>query len=87
VRFLHVSANALLARCRGIAASTGSACHATHENPSEVITAMGIVAKAALGTVRLSLGRFIRLDDIDAATDQLSEAWTELACGPPRPEL
>jgi cysteine desulfurase len=87
VRFLHVSANALLARCRGIAASTGSACHATHENPSEVITAMGIVAKAALGTVRLSLGRFIRQDDIDAATDQLSEAWTELACGPPRPEL
>jgi cysteine desulfurase len=81
VRFLHVSGNALLARCKGIAASTGSACHATRENPSEVITAMGIAANAALGTVRLSLGRFTRQGDIDAATDQLAEAWTRLADG------
>lgn len=81
VRFPNVSGNSLLALCNGIAASTGSACHATHENPSKVITAMGISNTDALGTVRLSLGRSSQQGNIDTAADQLSAAWARLISG------
>lgn len=79
VRFPAVSGNALLALCDGLAASTGSACHAACETPSAVITAMGIADRDALGTVRLSLGRASRRDAIEQAADQLAAAWNRLA--------
>jgi CheY-like chemotaxis protein len=53
VSFPGVSGSAVLARAAGIAASTGSACHAGGESPSSVLTAMGLAASTAPGAVRL----------------------------------
>ncbi|HEY7125650.1 MAG TPA: cysteine desulfurase family protein [Ktedonobacterales bacterium] len=64
----------VLARVPGIAASTGSACHAGLTEPSSVLLAMGIEPSLALGALRLSLGRWSTAEEVDAAVAQLSEA-------------
>jgi len=78
LRFPGVSGNALLEACPGIAASTGSACHAAGENASAVILAMGIPADQAIGSVRLTLGRDNDQDEIDQAAELLHQAWLKL---------
>jgi cysteine desulfurase len=68
----------LLAACPAIAASTGSACHASGDSASEVILAMGIPESEAIGSVRLSLGRFNTRQEIDLAATELIKAWKKL---------
>jgi cysteine desulfurase len=78
VRFPGVSGEALLAATPEIAASTGSACHDGGESASAVLLAMGIPAKAALGSVRLTLGRATTESAVDRASTALSHAWRAL---------
>jgi cysteine desulfurase len=78
VLFPGVSGRQLLAACPGVMASNGSACHADSEEPSAILLALGIPRDAALGTVRLSIGRTTTIDDVESATRQLGEAWRSL---------
>lgn len=78
VRLPGVSGHALLSACPGIAASTGSACHANGETASDAILAMGVEKREALGSVRLSLGRLNSAEDIDRAAVELSRAWRQV---------
>lgn len=71
----------VLARTLGVAASTGSACHAGLTEPSPVLLAMGIEPALALGALRLSLGRWTTAEEIDMAVEQLSEAILALRKG------
>jgi cysteine desulfurase len=79
VRFPRVSGEALLAATPEIAASTGSACHDGDESASAVLLAMGIPAEAALGSIRLTLGRATSESAVDRAATALVRAWGELA--------
>ncbi len=74
VRFPQVSGERLLSLAPEIAASTGSACHEGHEQASAVITAMGVPADQALGSVRLTLGRGTTKTDVSRASDALVAA-------------
>jgi cysteine desulfurase len=78
VLFPSVSGRRLLERCPQVLASTGSACHADREEPSAILTALGINAETALGAVRLSLGRSTTAADIEQAVVHLTEAWHSL---------
>jgi cysteine desulfurase len=78
VLFPKVSGRRLLEQCPGVLASTGSACHADREDPSAILTALGISADAALGAVRLSLGRHTTREDIKIAAADLAAAWRGL---------
>jgi cysteine desulfurase len=78
VRFPGVSARPLLERVPQIAASAGSACHAGEDVPSSVITAMGVAPEAAVGSIRLTLGRPTTPQDIHDAADALATGWTAL---------
>jgi cysteine desulfurase len=49
----------------GVAASTGSACHAGNVELSPVLKAMGIAPEVGMGAVRFSLGRATTRDEID----------------------
>lgn len=73
--FPGVSGAALLEKVPGLAASTGSACHAGQETPAQVLLEMKLPASRALGAVRLSLGRHTLPDDVDSAAAQLIAAW------------
>jgi cysteine desulfurase len=72
VSITAISGDALLADLPGLAASTGSACHTGHTDPSPVLTAMGIPADRALAALRLSLGRWTTPDHIDHAADLIT---------------
>ena len=77
--FPGVSGRTLLDACPEVAASTGSACHAGSEEPSAVLAAIGVPRAAALGAVRLSLGRATTSEEVGAAADALVTAWRRLA--------
>lgn len=55
----------------GIAVSTGSACTSGSLEPSHVLTAMGIDAVYAQGSVRFSLGRINRDEEIDRVIEAM----------------
>ena len=61
----------LLTEVPGVAASTGSACHAGLVTVSPVLKAMGVLEKLARGAVRLTVGRFTTEDEVDRAAEQL----------------
>jgi cysteine desulfurase len=75
VRFPRARGSEILALAPEVAASTGSACHAGHEQASSGIVAMGVPATEALGSVRLTLGRFTTRDEVDTAAAALVRAW------------
>jgi cysteine desulfurase len=79
VQFPGVSGNTLLTACTAIAASTGSACHEAGATASAVILAMGVPEEAAMGSVRLTLGRGNSQLDIDRAAEELVNAWRRLS--------
>lgn len=66
----------LLDNAPGIAASTGSACHSGIHTPSATLLAMGIEAGAALGALRLTLGRSTVSETIALAADEIIKAWS-----------
>jgi cysteine desulfurase len=67
----HVGAE-VLARLEGIAASTGSACHAGRIELSPVLRAMGVAPEVGAGAIRFSLGRATSRDEIDYVVACLS---------------
>lgn len=71
--------NTLLARTPRVAASTGSACHSDHTDPSPVLTAMGIDQTRALSAVRLSVGRWTTHSAVAEAAALLAEAASRLS--------
>lgn len=64
----------VLAAVPGLAASTGSACHAGRIELSPVLAAMGIAPEVGMGAVRFSLGRETTEQEIDAAAEALKAA-------------
>jgi len=65
VSFIGRSGNDILAGLEGVAASTGSACHAAGIEISPVLKAMGLSPEAGAGAIRFSLGRGTTRHEID----------------------
>lgn len=63
---------------RGICASTGSACTTGAPEPSHVLTAMGVPAGSAQGSIRFSLGRDNTAQEIDTVADALVDITSQL---------
>lgn len=57
-----------------IASSTGSACHEGNTDPSPVLMAMGRQREAALGALRLTLGRWSTGEEIERAARLLARS-------------
>lgn len=55
----------------GVAASSGSACSTGSLEPSHVLRAMGLSARQALSSIRLSLGHVTTREDIDYLLEHL----------------
>ncbi|AXH97265.1 cysteine desulfurase family protein [Ornithinimicrobium avium] len=64
----------ILARAAGVAASTGSACHAGTHTPSASLRAAGLADDVALGSLRLTLGRSTTRAEVDPAADEIVRA-------------
>ena len=63
---------------KGIAVSSGSACHAEHTEPSHVLLAMGIDKETARGAIRVSFGKDNQAEDIDTFMEALQQIIAEI---------
>jgi len=62
-----------------VAASLGAACHGDAVHVSHVLEAMGVDAETAKSTIRLSVGRFTTVDEVDTAVARTLGVVSELA--------
>ena len=74
VGFVGLVGSELLAAIDGVAASTGSACHAGNVELSPVLRAMGVSPEVGMGAIRLSLGRWTTETEIRAVAERLTAA-------------
>ncbi|MCX7822372.1 MAG: cysteine desulfurase [Syntrophobacterales bacterium] len=57
-----------------VAASAGAACHSHDVKISHVLEAMGVSPEVAMGTIRLSLGRFTTEEEVILASEEIVKA-------------
>jgi len=74
VDFVGRVGSEILAALPGVAASTGSACHADRVTLSPVLEAMHVPPEVGIGAVRFSLGRSTTWDELDAVIEGLAAA-------------
>ena len=72
------TASELIEACPSIAISTGSACTSASVEPSYVLRALGLSDDRANASIRLGLGRFTTVTDVDYAADALAAAAARL---------
>jgi len=63
---------------RGFAVSTGSACFSRSLQASHVILGIGGDPERAHGSLRITMGRYNNMEDVDAIADALVEVVTNL---------
>ena len=80
ISFKGIEGESLLLRLdmRGIEVSTGSACSSQSLEPSHVIVAMGLGAETAHGSIRFSLGRWTKEEEIDEVLKVLPKIVADL---------
>lgn len=76
VSFTNVEGELLLQQLdeQGIACSSGSACSTDSLGPSHVLTAIGLKSELVTGSLRVSLGRYVKDEDIDYFLESLPKA-------------
>ena len=62
-----------------MAASAGAACHSDQVELSHVLEAMLIPTEYAMGTLRLSVGRYTTEDEIDRALAEITDTVARLS--------
>jgi cysteine desulfurase len=72
VSFINCVGAEILKGLEGVAASTGSACHAGRIELSPVLEAMGVMPEVGMGAIRFSLGRGTTREETDAVAENLS---------------
>src|SRR5438045_6289595 len=71
VSFDRIEADSLIVAMRRFSLSSGSACGSGERGPSPVLTAIGVPAAAALGSIRFGLGKSNTADHVGMLVDDL----------------
>lgn len=74
VSFRGLEANTILSELSDVAASAGAACHSDRVEVSSVLEAMNVPLEYAMGTIRLSVGRFTTAQEVDRAIEEIAGA-------------
>ena len=82
ISFRGLEADRVLASLPTVAASAGAACHSDRVEVSHVLAAMNIPEEYAMGTLRLTVGRFTTGDEIDRAISEILQVVGNLAPTP-----
>lgn len=78
ITFQDADADALICNAPDIMIGTGSACTSGAIEPSHVLTALGLSREEASSTIRISLGRYNRKDEINTIVESVIDAWTRI---------
>ena len=73
VSFPGIPGDEILMKTKKIMAATGAACHSGSKKISHVISAMDLPEMIAVGTLRLSIGRFSNHEQIEEAAREIAE--------------
>ena len=73
VSFVGKAGGAILSRLDGVAASTGSACHAGSVELSPALKAMGVTDEVGMGAIRFSLGRTTTFQELETVVHLLKK--------------
>jgi len=76
--FKGVEANTIVSELINVAVSAGAACHSDRVDISPTLTAMKIPPEYAMGTIRLSTGRYTTNSDIEKAIFEISKVIKKL---------
>ena len=79
ISFRGLEADRVLANLPTVAASAGAACHSDQVEVSHVLAAMNVPAEFAMGTLRLTVGRFTTAEEIDRAVAEITAAVGAMA--------
>ena len=78
ISFNFVEGESLIMGVKGIAVSSGSACTSASLEPSYVLRALGRSDELAHSSLRMTIGRFTTVEDIDYAVATLQERVAKL---------
>jgi cysteine desulfurase len=84
---LHISAreapnDQVVARLRGVVSiSTGAACASGADAPSHVLRAMGLPAWRQEGALRIGVGKFNTVEEIDVTAEAIAVAIADVRRG------
>lgn len=73
LNFKNIEAENLMMALPNLAMSTGSACNADSLDPSYVLVALGLSRQEALSSLRISLGRYLTLEEAQQAGQQINQ--------------
>ena len=76
--FPGIETDALISGLKKTIISNGSACTSTVIEPSHVLKAMGLTDNQANSSIRISIGRFNTIEQIDEAIDEILSVITKL---------
>ena len=79
ISFRGLEADRILANLPTVAASAGAACHSDQVEVSHVLAAMNVPEEYAMGTLRLTVGRFTTEEEIDRAIVEIREVIGSLS--------
>ena len=79
IGFRGREADSILAGLPTVAASAGAACHSDRVELSHVLEAMRVPTEYAMGTLRLTVGRYTTEDEIDRAIAEIIEVVARLS--------
>ena len=74
VSFVGKAGTEILSKLKGVAASTGAACHSGSVELSPVLKAMGITPEVGIGAIRFSLGRKTTIQELETVVQLLKDA-------------
>jgi selenium donor protein len=79
IAFKGIPADTLLSTLPELAASAGAACHPAGVTSSHVLVAMGVTTELAMGTIRLSTGKYSTSEEIKSAAKLIAKAYNAIA--------
>jgi len=78
ISFAYVEGESLMMAFKNIAVSSGSACTSASLEPSYVLRAIGLSDELAHSSIRFSIGRFTKEEEIDQVIEEVRHAVNKL---------
>lgn len=79
IAFRGIPADTLLSTLPNHAASAGAACHPAGVSSSHVLVAMGVTTEYAMGTIRLSTGKYSTPEEMKMAAAMIAKSYRAVA--------
>jgi cysteine desulfurase NifS/selenium donor protein len=72
VSFKGLEANTIVSELVNVAVSAGAACHSDSVDISPTLKAMNVPKEDAMGTIRISTGKYTTLEEVDFAVEEIA---------------